>query len=97
MRTRYPRDLYTRTDGTWTFAYDPAVGDQIKQMININDEITVKWRDGTTEAIWACLRQATFGELADGTMPTISAVISPTNTDNAIAEQESVIASVSGT
>lgn len=97
VRTKHPRDLYERTDATWTFAYDPAVGNQLREAVNQLDEVTVTWRDGSTEANWAWLREATFNELTDGEMPTMSCVFTPGNMDPTLVEREGVIASVAGT
>lgn len=97
FRQMYPRSLISLTESSWTVAYDPNVHNTLDDAIGVNDEFTVTFRDGSTEAFWGVLRQFTPQELADGTMPLATMVISPTNSDNSLAEQAPVIASVSGT
>jgi hypothetical protein len=96
-RTMAARQLQTLTDATTTAAYDPNIYTNVLQLININDEITVHFPDGSTLAFWGFLRSFEPGDNAEGTMPTATVTITPTNMDNSGAEQAPVLTSVSGT
>lgn len=93
----YPSSLIRLTDCQWDCGYDPNVMNTIDDMINVNDEWTVTFRDGSTEAFWGVLRQFTPQALQRGTMPLATVVVSPTNSDNVLVEQGPVLTSVSGT
>lgn len=96
-RTRLPRELKTLTDITVRAAYDPVVYDQIEEAININDEITVRFPDGTTIAFWGFLRSFQPGDNVEGTQPEATIMITPTNLDDDGAEQGPVVVQVAGT
>lgn len=96
VETFYPQSLYRLTDGTSKVAYDPQVITQIMAMINRNQVITVRYRDGSTDAFWGCLRMFERDALQKGTQPEATVTFSPTNTDDAGAEQVLVNVSVSG-
>lgn len=96
-RTGYPRALYKSTDVTGKAAYDPEVKNQIKGMVNIPQTITVRYRDGSTDAFYGVLRMAEFEELQEGTHPEMTYTVSPTNWDDTNqVEAEPVMVSVIG-
>jgi hypothetical protein len=97
LRTFAPRSLKTMTECSATVAYDPAVYSQIVQAININDEITVTFSDGSTLAFWGFLKSFEPSENTEGEQPEAEITIFPTNVDNSGAEQTPVLTSVAGT
>ena len=97
VETFYPQSLYRQTEGTSKVAYDPAVITQIMAIINVNQVITVTYRDGTTDAFWGCLRMFERDALQKGTQPEATVTFSPTMMDDAGAEQVLVNVSVAGT
>lgn len=96
VETFYPQSLYRLTDGTSKVAYDPAVVSQIIAIINRNQVCTVRYRDGSTDAFWGCLRMFERDALQKGVQPEATVTFSPTMTDSAGAEQTLVNVSVSG-
>lgn len=96
VETFFPQSLYRLTDGTSKVAYDPAVVSQIRVMINRNQVITVRYRDGTTDAFWGALRMFERDALQKGVQPEATVTFSPTNTDDDGAEQVLVNVPVSG-
>lgn len=96
-RTNKHRSLMELTDGAFTCAYDPAVLDQIVEMINVRDEITVTFPDGSTWAFWGYMRVFEPDSLKEGEMPTATVTITPTNEDVSHVERGPVATSVTGT
>lgn len=96
-RTMTPRSLVTMKEAKVTAAYDPNLYNNILALLNINDEITVKFPDGSTLAFWGFLKDFDPAELVEGTMPLADITIVPTNQDNAGVEQPPVLTSVAGT
>lgn len=91
-RTRQPRSLKTATEMSFEAAYDPAVYDDIISMVNVNQQITVNWPDGSTLTFWGWLNTFEPGELVEGEQPTASVTIIPSNQDNSGVEQPPVYA-----
>lgn len=81
MRTQAPKSLKSMEQMSITAAYDPAVLDQIKSMVNVNQLITVTFPDGSTWAFWGWLDEFTPGNHVEGEMPTANVVIQPSLTD----------------
>lgn len=96
-RTMAPRQLITLTEMKIQCAYDPGVYAQILQAVGVNDEITVRFPDGSTLAFWGFMKDFVPADASEGTQPEAAVTIVPTNRDNAGAEQAPVLASVSGT
>lgn len=97
-RSKKPRTLKTLTDMTTTVQYDPALYNQIVDLINVEDTITVEFPDGSTLAFYGFLQKFEPGELSEGAPPEATITIVPTNTDlNASTEQAPVLTSVAGT
>ena len=96
-RTRASRALKTLTTFTMTAAYDPNYYNQLLGLINYNDTVTVTFPDGSTLAFFGFLQSIEPGELVEGTMPTATVTVTPTNTDQTGAEQSPVLTSVAGT
>lgn len=96
VETFYPQSLYKMTDGTSKVAYDPQVVSQIRVMINRNQVITVRYRDGSTDAFWGALRMFERDALQKGVQPEATVTFSQTMMDDAGAEQTLVNVSVAG-
>lgn len=89
-RTRAPKKLLTLAEMTMTAAYDPAVVNEIVAMAQVNQQITVTWPDGTTLVFWGWLDKFVFGNLVEGSQPTGTVTIIPSNQDNSGVEQAPV-------
>lgn len=85
------------TGGKATVAYDPAVFTQIEALIGINDQITVRWPDGSTLAFWGYLQKFEPSSVKTDEQPEAEVSFFPTNQDDSGAEQAPVMVSVSGT
>jgi hypothetical protein len=97
LRTMYPRSLVTLTEASGTVAYDPKAYDEIRQAINVNDEITITYSDGSTLAFWGWLRTFEPSELQEGEFPEAEITITPSNVDDDDAEQFPVMTEIAGT
>jgi hypothetical protein len=97
LRTKSPRLLRDMTEGSMTVAYDPGVLADCISAINVNDEITVRFPDGTTWAFWGYLRTFEPQEISEGEQPTANCSFMPTNQDNLGVERDPVVVSVTGT
>jgi hypothetical protein len=98
-RTAAPRALKTLTEMTTSAAYDPNIYSQIVEQINIEQTITVRFADGSTLAFYGFVRTFEPDDLEEGTQPTATITITPTNSDasNSDVEAGPALASVSGT
>lgn len=97
-RSMAPRVLKTLTPLTFTGTYDPNYFNQgVNTLVNVNDQITVTWRDGTTLAFWGYLQKIDPKDVEEGKPCEAEVTIQPTNTDNTGAEQGPVLTSVAGT
>jgi hypothetical protein len=89
-RTRQPRALITLTESNTTVSYDPAIYDDILDLINVNQLITITFPDGSTLAFWGWLRTFTPGENAEGEFPSATVNITPSNQDDSGNEVDPV-------
>ncbi len=97
-RTRTPRALVTTTPGSVKFAYDPKLKTQIEALINQPDTITVRYKDGSTEAFYGFMKDLEFDELQEGAMPTGTCNFVPTDFDETNnVEADPAISEVAGT
>ena len=78
-RTKAPKQLMTLSPCSFVAAYDPAIYDDILAMIQVNQQITITFPDGATLVFWGWLDEFTPGALAEGTQPTASCTIVPSN------------------
>ncbi len=97
VHTYEPQSLQDLKEWTVRAAYDPNVRNQIKTMINVKDTYTIKYWDGSTEAMYAYLQKMTPQAIKIGDMPVADFTFAPTNVDSSLAEQDYVVASVAGT
>lgn len=81
-RTFAPRALSTLTPYQVKVAYDPCLTQEaLNQMINEPDAITTHYPDSSTGAHWGYLQKIDYDPLVEGTMPTATLTIVPTNWD----------------
>lgn len=87
-RTKSPRRLITLTDFTFTAFYDPGVYVSILDVINVRTTVTVLFPDGSTLAFYGFLKSFEPDNLEDGTQPTATVTIVPTNQDPTTCSEE---------
>ncbi len=85
-RTKAGKQLVDVTNISATVAYDPAVIEQIDDMLGINQLITITHPDGDTDAIWGILNTFEPGENSEGERPTADIEIIPTNRNDSKVE-----------
>jgi hypothetical protein len=91
-RTFSPRALVTMTECSVTAAYDPQLYDDILLLLNKHSTITVVFPDSTSVAFYGYIRNFTPGEHVEGTQPTATITIQPTNQDENGVEEAAVYA-----
>jgi len=80
-RTMSPKSLRTLTPMTVTIAWDSALYDEIVNMINDNQLITITFPDGSTLAFWGWIDDFAPGAQSEGSQPTATITIIPSNQD----------------
>lgn len=70
VRTKSPKTLYEVPDITTTCEYDPAVIDQLQDVLQVNQKITITYPDGSTVEFWGWLESFDPSEHQEGTQPT---------------------------
>lgn len=79
--TKAPQRLKGVDDIVVVAAYDPGVAQTLWEIINVPDNISVLWPDGSGMAQWGYLRRAEFSPLAKGEQPEVTLTIVVTNWD----------------
>lgn len=98
LRTMSSRQLKTMTPMQVTAAYDPAVFEQINDVINEEGSITVHFPDGSTLAFFGFVQNFQPTANSEGAQPEATITIVPTNVDPSDgSEAEPVVNSVAGT
>ena len=82
-RTQSPKKLKTATGISMTVAYASEVLPLIKAQINVNQQVTVQYPDGSTIVIWGWINEFTPSTHVEGEQPTASMTIEASNHDNA--------------
>lgn len=96
--TSAPRKLKTMTEMSLTASYDPVVYTNLLAVINVKQTITVTYPDGSTEAFFGFVKNSEKDALVNGTQPSMTITIMPTNADpNDGTEQAPAYDDVSGT
>jgi len=80
-RTMAARALKTMTPAQMTAAYDSAVYDNIVALINVETSITIHFPDSSALVFYGFLQKFEPGELKEGTQPTATITVVPTNYD----------------
>ncbi len=78
FRTKSPRTLRDLTPFTVTFSYDPIIRDEISNLINVRDTITIRYPDGSTMCFFGYLKGVEFDPLSEGEFPSGTATYVPT-------------------
>lgn len=90
-RTRNPKKLITVSPGAGTVAWDPQAYNDVIAMLGVNQQITFTLPDGSSVEIWGWLDKFVPGEHVEGTQPTATINIEPSNQDNSKVEQAPVV------
>jgi len=101
-RTFSPRALKTLEPITWTCGYDPDSytdddDNQIAEMINVEQTITIYFPDGSTLAFFGYIQNFQPQDHTEGEQPEAQITIVPTNRDSSRAEQAPVMVETAGT
>jgi hypothetical protein len=86
MRTMVPPVLKTATPMSLTVFYDPAIIDDIWDMVNQNQRMTVTHSDTSGWRFWGWLRSFVPNRNVDNSPPTADIVLQPSNLDNSFNE-----------
>ena len=85
-RTASPKDLKTLGAAAAEVAYDTAAYDDIIAMVNVNQLITVNQPDGTHLNFWGWIDVFTPSKNTEGTRPTATMTMEPSNLNNSGVE-----------
>ena len=91
-RTRAPKKLKTLSDASGVYAYDPIAYNDLVNMVNENQQITVTFSDGQTLTFWGWLDEFTPQRSVEGEQPTAEVTIIPGNQNTDGAETGPVVA-----
>lgn len=80
-RTKAPRGLVTLNEFTFTANYDPIAYSSVASIINVATTITIRFPDGSTLCFYGFVRTFAPDALEEGTVPTATVTIVPTNMD----------------
>jgi hypothetical protein len=81
-RTNAPKHIRTTTDISFTAAYAVGGFAALRNQINKNQIITIKFGNGARLSMWGWLNAFAPGEVAEGTQPTASCTIIGSNQDD---------------
>ena len=87
LRTKRPKALVTATNSSCQVAYALSALRDIREMINVLQEITITYPDSAgTETFWGWVNTFEPSSFVEGTRPTASMEIIPANEDDTGAE-----------
>lgn len=89
-RTKSPKKLISLSPGSFTASYDPAVMEQVLDLLNVNNQITVTYPNGDTYTFWGWLDEFTPNACVEGEQPTATCTIEPSNTNASGVETDPV-------
>lgn len=78
-RTKAPKQLRTLTPCTFSVAYDPAVYDEMLDLIGVNQSIEITFPDDSTLTFWGWIDEWTPGNIVEGEQPVADITIIPSN------------------
>lgn len=81
-RTKQPKHLIELSDGSFTAQYDPAIYDQILQIINVNGVVRVDFSDDSGLEFYGWLKNFIPGNCVEGAMPIATCTIVCGNQDD---------------
>lgn len=85
-RTSAPKKLKSLGDAKIQVAYDPAVYDDIPDMVNVNQLITLNFPDGSKVAFWGWVDEFSPSGVKEGGQPTADVKIICSNQNATGAE-----------
>lgn len=85
-RTRKPKQLITIGECSMTAAYDTVAYTEILAMVNVNQEITITFPDGSTYVFWGWIDAFKPNATTEGEQPTAEITIIASNLDNSDVE-----------
>jgi len=78
-RTKQPKTLIDMSPASFVGAYSVDVYSELVDVVNVNQEITVTFGDGSTLTLWGWLDEFTPNEMVEGEMPTANMTVIPSN------------------
>lgn len=85
-RTKAPKKLITLSSFSEVAKYDPAILDEITDMIGVNQQITVTFPDESTWVFWGWVDEFTPNAVTEGTMGTANLTVIPSNQNDSQEE-----------
>lgn len=85
-RTKAPKHLKDLGEMSVTALYDPAVYPQARDMIGVNQLITINWPDDSTLGFWGWLDSFTPGEVSEGEAPECDLTVIASNRNDSGVE-----------
>lgn len=85
-RTMAPKKLKTMSEASSKVSYDPAVYSDVLTMIQNNQLITINFPDGSTLEFYGWLDEFTPDEVQEGSQPTATIKIIPSNQNDSGVE-----------
>lgn len=86
IRTKAPKQLYEITPGEIKGAYDPAVIEEIIDMLQVLQLITVTFADNSTQAFWGWLEEFQPDDISEGEQPTATVKFECSGEDDSAVE-----------
>lgn len=86
LRTMAPKFLVTMTESSVVAAYDPEFYNDVLQMINVNQLVTITFPDGSSLDFWGWLDKFVPNEHQEGEQPTAQVTIHPSNQNDSGVE-----------
>ena len=80
-RTKSPKSLISLTEMSITVSYDTDIYNDVIEMINTNQEITITFPDTSTLVFWGWLDKFTPAAVVEGEQPTAEIAIVCSNQD----------------
>lgn len=97
-RPMAPRTVKTLTPMSVKGWYDPNLYNQLTDVVNVKQSISLHYPDGSTLVFWGFVQKLDFGSFTEGATPEVTATIIPTNRDpNTRSEEAPVLTSAAGT
>jgi hypothetical protein len=87
-RTKAPQALIDLTDGEGTCQYDPNVAVQVRALINVETTLTIRYPDGSTDAIFGYLKSFEPDPIVTGEPPQASFSFVATNVEPGTSTEE---------
>lgn len=82
MRTKNPKSLLDVSDMSVTMAYDPECYQELLDMIQLNQLITIWWPDGSFLYFWGWIDEFQPNEVSEGEQPDADVTIIASNQRN---------------